>query len=70
VDDSKHLEGKAIDLYIIDINGDNQYDREDFKLIERAHNNIQKRENARIGDVFDYLKKGFFTRRMVHVQIN
>jgi hypothetical protein len=70
VDDSKHLEGKAIDLYIIDINGDNQYDREDFKLIERAHNNIQKRENAHIGDVFDYLKKGFFARRMVHVQLN
>jgi hypothetical protein len=70
VDASKHLEGKAIDLYIIDINGDGEYDKSDFNLIKQAHDLLQKRDKKFSGGIFDYLKKGFFSKRMVHVQIN
>lgn len=66
---TKHLEGKAIDLYIIDINDDGVYDLTDFKLIEKAHDRIQRQNGRFRGHVFNYLKKGFFSRRMVHVEV-
>ena len=70
VDASKHLEGKAIDLCIIDINGDGKYDKLDFNLIKQAHDVLQKRDNKFTGGVFNYFKKSIWGRRMVHVQIN
>lgn len=69
VDKSKHLQGKAIDLYIIDIDGDNDYDREDYKLIEKAASKVNRTYPELSGKTFHYLNKGFFSRRMVHVEL-
>jgi hypothetical protein len=67
---SKHLKGKAIDLYVIDINGDGTYDKEDFKIIEMAAKKNQRDFELRKGKVFHYFGKGYFSQHMVHIEIN
>ncbi len=65
---SNHLKGEAIDLYIIDINGDGVYDIHDFELINAASKKVGRSSPRLKGEVFDYLRRGFFSRRMVHVE--
>ena len=67
---SKHLKGKAIDLYVIDINGDGTYGKEDFEIIEKAAKKNQRKFKLRNGKVFDYFGKGYFSQHMVHIEIN
>jgi hypothetical protein len=67
---SKHLKGKAIDLYVIDINGDGTYDKEDFEIIEKAAKKNQRDFELRKGRVFHYFGKGYFSQHMVHIEIN
>lgn len=66
---SKHLTGKAIDLYVFDINGDWVYDSKDFEIIQKASNKIDKEDPHSKCQVIHYLTKGKFSKRMVHIEI-
>lgn len=66
---SKHLKGLAIDLYVYDINGDGTYDIKDFELLKKASQKVGKANPKIRGNVYDYLDKGFFSRRMIHVEV-
>ena len=70
VDNSKHLKGKAIDLYVYDINGDGVYTINDFELFNKASRRVDKKFPAVSGAVYHYLEKGFFSRRMIHVELH
>ncbi len=67
---SKHLKGEAIDLYIYDINADGRYDMNDFEIFKKASHKIEKVNKKMKGGVYHYLGKGFFSRRMIHVELN
>jgi len=67
---SKHLVGHAIDLFIIDINSDGEYDKTDFELMTRAAKKAQKKDHTISGHLYDYFHKGYPSNHMVHVQLN
>jgi hypothetical protein len=69
-DKSKHLVGKAIDLFIIDINGDGVYNFKDFELIEKAESVSESKIKETRGNVFHYFGKGQLKQNMVHVEID
>ena len=66
---SKHLVGKAIDLYIYDINGDGSYNIKDFEIFKMASRKVEIINPEIKGGVYDYLKKGPLSRRMIHVEV-
>lgn len=67
---SKHLTGRAIDLYVFDINGDWLYNAADFELLQKASRKVDSESPHINGRVYNYLNKGTFSRRMVHVEVN
>jgi energy-coupling factor transporter transmembrane protein EcfT len=67
---SKHLEGKAIDLFIIDINGNGVYDQNDFQLIQNSLERIKETNSSIKIRVYDYFGKGLLTQHMVHIEVD
>ncbi|MFM7588419.1 MAG: hypothetical protein ACKO55_04820 [Bacteroidota bacterium] len=65
---SWHLKGKAIDIYVFDINGDNMFNNEDISIIEQANDVVEKEHPDLIGGLGDYIddKHDYFTRHMIH----
>lgn len=64
---SKHLEGKAIDVYVFDINGDNVFNKQDISIIERVNHIIEKSHPDLIGGLGDYYEThNYFSRHMIH----
>lgn len=65
---SWHLKGKAIDVYVFDINGDNLFNKEDISIIEQANKVVEKENPELIGGLGDYFldKNGYFTKHMIH----
>jgi len=65
---SWHLKGKAIDIYVFDINGDNLFNNEDIYIIEQANNVVEKEHPDLIGGLGDYFldKNDYFTKHMIH----
>jgi hypothetical protein len=67
---SKHLRGRAIDLFVVDADGNGNYDRRDFELIREASARCERRNPGYSGAVYDYLdRKSRLTRHMVHVEL-
>jgi hypothetical protein len=66
---SRHLQGKAIDLYVIDVNGDGKYDKEDFGLILQAFQKYEAKNPHAKGNIIHYFGKGYFTQHMVHIDV-
>lgn len=66
---SRHLAGKAIDLFIIDIDNDGKYDKEDFNLIKNAEARCEKAHPETKGSVYHYFGKGRLSNHMVHVEV-
>ncbi len=66
---SYHLKGKAIDIYVFDINGDNYFDIKDIKILEQANNDVEKKYPELKGAFGDYFidKNGYFTKHMIHI---
>ena len=66
--DSWHLKGKAIDVYVFDINGDNLFNKEDITIIEQANKVVEKEHPELIGGLGDYSldKNDYFTKHMIH----
>lgn len=67
---SRHLKGKAIDLFIFDINDDKKYDMEDFELIKKVEAKCEKTNPKINGRVYNYFGRGSFTQHMIHVEID
>ena len=65
--DSYHLKGEAIDIYVIDINGDGIFNSEDIKIFESANKYVESIHPELIGAVGTYTTKGYLTRHMIHV---
>jgi hypothetical protein len=67
---SKHLHGLAIDLYVVDVDGNGRYDRRDFDLIRDASVRCERRHPGYRGSVYHYLARGsWLSRHMVHVEL-
>jgi len=65
---SWHLNGKAIDIYVFDINGDNMFNNEDISIIEQANKVVEIEHPDLIGGLGTYFddKNDYFTRHMIH----
>jgi hypothetical protein len=66
---SYHLQGRAIDIYVFDIDGNGVFNKSDIKIIESAINKVEKDNPALVGALGDYYlpKNDFFTRHMIHI---
>ena len=70
VPNSQHLYGKAIDIYVLDINGDLSYNQTDAKLFETANQKVEKKNPGLKGFCKAYIDKKpdhYFTRHMIHI---
>lgn len=64
---SVHLKGDAIDIYVIDINGDFKFDSEDIKIFEDCNSIVEKKHPELVGSLGTYRNKGYFTKHMIHI---
>ena len=69
--ESYHISGKAIDIYVFDIDGDNNFDNKDIKILEQANKAIESKNPSVIGAFGDYYldKHDYFTKHMIHIDI-
>lgn len=70
VPNSQHLYGKAIDIYVLDINGDLSYNQTDAKLFEIANQKVEKKNPGLRGfcKLYIYTKPfHYFTKHMIHI---
>ena len=70
VPNSNHLYGKAIDVYVLDINGDLSYNQTDAKLFKIANQKVEKKNPGLKGFCKAYIDKKpdhYFTRHMIHI---
>ena len=65
---SWHLCGKAIDVYVFDINGDYLFNKDDISIVEQANKVVEEEHPELIGGFGDYFldKNDYFTRHMLH----
>jgi len=65
--DSYHLKGDAIDIYVIDINGDNIFNKEDIKIFNSANDYVESLNPELSGAFGTYTNKGYFSKHMIHL---
>ena len=63
---SFHLTGKAIDIYVFDINGDYKFDSVDIEIFESANHIVELKHPELAGAYGTYTTKGYFTKHMIH----
>lgn len=68
---SNHLIGMAIDLYLIDINGDWIFDNKDVDILYDATLRVEKKNPHLVGGFGIYLNNttSYFTRHMIHLDL-
>lgn len=67
---SRHLYGTAIDIYVLDINGDLSYNKTDAELFKKANQKVEKKNPSLKGFCKPYIyykPKHYFTRHMIHI---
>jgi uncharacterized protein YcbK (DUF882 family) len=64
---SYHLKGKAIDIFVFDIDGDWDFDSEDIKIIESVNRSVEKIHPELVGALGTYTTKDYFTKHTVHL---
>lgn len=64
--DSYHLKGKAIDIYVFDINNDTIFDEKDIEIIKKHIFKIEKKFPELQGGFGTYLSKDI-SKRMIHI---
>lgn len=64
---SYHLVGKAIDVFVFDINSDGIFDIRDIDLIKEACAEVEREHPDLRGAVGTYTSSGWLTSRMVHI---
>ncbi len=63
---SYHINGNAIDVYVIDVDGDLDFDEKDIKIIEKANKLVENKNKNFVGALGTYRSKGYLTRHMIH----
>jgi uncharacterized protein YcbK (DUF882 family) len=66
---SNHLVGKAIDIYVFDIDGDNKFTNSDIEILKSANNSVENDYPRLKGSFGTYTTKGYFSRNMVHLDV-
>jgi hypothetical protein len=67
---SHHLTGKAIDVYVFDINGDGTFDKKDISIVLNANNTVEKQHPELVGSFGTYTNKGYLTKHMIHLDVS
>lgn len=69
VDSSEHMKGKAIDLYVFDIDGDGSFGISDIQLLQQSNKRVEKQHPELKGAFGDYFKNinGYFAKHMIHI---
>lgn len=65
---SYHLQGKAIDLYVFDINDDGTFDKKDAEIMYKAILVVEKNHPELKGGFGTYFSKKI-SKRMIHIDI-
>ncbi|MFM7682716.1 MAG: hypothetical protein ACKO7P_08220 [Bacteroidota bacterium] len=69
VKDSHHMKGKAIDIYVFDIDGDGTFNKTDIEILKQVNQKVEK-ENPELKGAFgDYFKdeSDLFSSHMIHI---
>jgi uncharacterized protein YcbK (DUF882 family) len=66
-ENSYHLKGKAIDIYVWDIDGDLRFTKKDIAILEKINSVVEKEHPELIGAFGTYTKKGGLDYFMVHI---
>lgn len=69
-DNSNHLRGNAIDLYVFDIDGDGKFNNEDILIFKSANKYVEQHYPELSGAVGTYRNKGMFTKHMIHIDVS
>jgi uncharacterized protein YcbK (DUF882 family) len=64
---SYHLDGKAIDIWVLDIDGDWDFDNSDIRILEKLNAKIEAKHPELIGAFGTYRKAAGLDRNMVHL---
>jgi len=66
---SLHLSGKAIDIWVGDINNDNKQNAQDVQLVVTCLEEIEKENPSLIGGIGTYLNQDALSQKMVHFDV-
>lgn len=66
---SYHLHGKAIDIFVFDIDGDKKFTKKDIEIFKSANEYVENLNPNLIGAVGTYTNKGPLTRHMIHIDV-
>jgi uncharacterized protein YcbK (DUF882 family) len=69
VDNSLHLQGDAIDLYVFDIDGDGKFNKKDILIFKSANKYVEQLYPELSGAVGTYTNKGMPTNHMIHIDV-
>lgn len=69
IDRSNHLKGLAMDLWVMDLDGNGKWERNDIDLMVETINEIDREHPELAGWINTYTDKGFMASRMVHFDI-
>jgi uncharacterized protein YcbK (DUF882 family) len=65
--DSYHLKGKAVDIYVIDINGDGVFNNADIKIFDSCNKHVESGHPELLGAFGTYTTKGYLSSHMIHI---
>lgn len=69
VDNSNHLQGNAVDIYVFDIDGNNNFNQKDIEILRSATQYVENNYPRLKGAFGTYTNKGYFSRNMVHLDV-
>ena len=64
---SYHLHGKAIDIYVIDIDGDGTFTASDIKIFQDCNNKVERKNPGLAGALGTYTTKDYLSKHMIHI---
>lgn len=64
---SNHLRGNAIDVYVIDIDGDGEHTKKDIEIFESVNNYVESNNPELVGAFGTYTNRGSFSKHMIHI---
>lgn len=69
ISNSHHLKGMAVDFWVMDLNGDGNWDKTDVELMVKTIKEVEKENPEVAGWTATYFNSGKLARRMVHTGV-
>lgn len=69
ISNSFHLKGKAVDYWIMDLNNDGNWDKQDVDLMVKTIKEVEAENPEISGWTATYFNSGKLTKRMVHTGV-